>query len=73
MSFEVLTIGFLSAMGIVIIIAIIGIIVSTRAEHKEQLKCTIFKYSCKKFYKRAIWIDNHDNNHIIIEIINKGV
>lgn len=73
MSFEVLTIGFLSAMGVVVLIAIIGIIVSTRAEHKEQLKCTICKYSCKKFHKRAIRIDNHDNNHIIIEIINKGV
>lgn len=73
MSFEVLTIGFLAAMSTVLVIAIIGIIVSTRAEHKEQLKCTISKCSCKNSYKRAIRTDNHNGNHIIIEIIIKGV
>lgn len=79
MNFNIVIIVFLVLMSVMVIVTIVGVFVSTIAEHKERTKpvkhiiIEYFVIRCEKPCKQIIWVDEHNIIHIIYKVINKGV
>jgi len=79
MDFDIVMIVFLMLMGSMGVIAIVGVFVSTIAEHKERAKpvkhiiAEYFVIWCEKPCKQIIWVDEYNIIHTTYKVIDKGV